>query len=297
MFPLHCGPNYAIACFSGLPFACRLRTLGVLSMETNVAQLPLTDRLWAWLEANKTQAAIGAAVLLAVGLVVWIVVWQGHQREVAAGEALSSLAVEQILSPPRPNAAEGYLKVASQYPKSQAGARALLLAAGSLFADGKYSEAQAQFEKFTREHRENPFMGEALLGIAASLEAQGKTDAAVAAYKELISRHSADSVVPDAKFALARLYEIQNKPELARDLYLEVERDSRFSSKGIEAGMRVEDLMGKYPRLAPLSTPVAPPTPILMTNLTVKPSPVSNTAPNPAGVTNSPVVPTTTTNK
>lgn len=266
-------------------------------METNVAQLPLTDRLWAWLEANKSQAAIGAVVLVVVGFVVWIVVWQGHQREVAAGEAVSSLAVEQILSPGQPNSAEGYLKLAAQYPKSQAGARALLLAAGSLFSDGKYSEAQAQFEKFTREHRESTFMGTALLGVAASLEAQGKTDEAVAAYKELISRHSGETVVPDAKFSLARLYEIQNKPELARDLYLEVERDSRFNSKGIEAGMRVEDLMAKYPKLAPLSAPPMPTTPVLMTNLTIKPSPVTNAAPKMPVLTNFPAAPTATTNK
>jgi predicted negative regulator of RcsB-dependent stress response len=266
-------------------------------METNVAQLPLTDRLWGWLEANKTQAAIFAAVLLVVGLVVWIVVWQGHQREQAAGEALSSLAVEQMLSPGRPNSADGYLKLASQYPKSEAGARALLLAAGSLFTDGKYSDAQAQFEKFTREHRESSLMGEALLGIAASLEAQGKTDAAVAAYKELISRHAGDSVVPDAKFALARLYEVQNKPELARDLYLEVERDGRFSSKAIEAGMRVEDLMAKYPKLAPLTASPVSALPVPMTNFTIKPSAATNVSPKPAGVSNPPVAPIITTNK
>lgn len=266
-------------------------------METNVAQLPLTDRLWGWLEANKAQAAIGAAVLLVIGLVAWIVLWHGHQQEVAAGEALSSLAVEQMLANGRPNSAEAYLKLASQYPKSETGAQALLLGAGSLFTEGKYSEAQAQFEKFTRERRESPFMGEALLGVAASLEAQGKTDAAVAAYKELISRHAGDSVVPDAKFALARLYEMQNKPELARDLYLEVERDSRFSSKGIEAGMRVEDLMAKYPKLAPLTaSPMAAP-PVFMTNLSMKPSAATNIAVKPAAVSNAPAVPTGTTNK
>jgi TolA-binding protein len=206
--------------------------------------------------------------------VVWFVLWQGYQRQVAAGEALSALAVEQMLSPtPRPNAVEAYLKVAAKYPKSPAGARALLMAGANLFTEGKYSEAQAQFEKFTREHHDSPFMGEALLGVAASLEAQGKTEAAVAGYKEIISRHPGDSVVPDAKFALARLYEIQNKPELARDLYLEVERESRFSSKGIEAGMRVEDLMAKYPKLAPVPAPAPFTTsPILLTNLPVKPA-------------------------
>jgi TolA-binding protein len=146
----------------------------------------------------------------------------------------------------------------------------LLLAGGNLFTEGKYSEAQAQFDKFTRDHHDSPFMGEALLGLGASLEAQGKTDAAIAAYKDVISRHPGESVVPDAKFALARLYEVQNKPELARDLYLEVERESRFSSKGIEAGMRIEDLMAKYPKLAPVNPAPMMTAPIMLTNLPVK---------------------------
>ena len=253
-------------------------------METKVAELPITDRLWAWLVTNKTQAAVGVVVLAAVGLVVWLILWQGHQRQVAAGEALSALAVEQMLSPtPRPNVVEAYLKVANQYPKSAAGARALLMAGGHLFSDGKYSEAQAQFEKFTRDHHDSPFMGEALLGVAASLEAQGKTDGAVAGYKEIISRHPGDSVVPDAKFALARLYEVQNKPELARDLYQEVEQAGRFSSKGIEAGMRIEELMMKYPKLAPQNPVPLTPAPIMLTNFTSKPA--TNTAP-PGAPTN-----------
>lgn len=209
--------------------------------------------------------------MAAVALVVWIVVMQGQQRQVAAGEALSSLAVEQMLSPTPPaNAAQAYLNVAAKYPKSGAAARALLLAGGNLFTEGKYSEAQAQFDKFTRDHHDSPFMGEALLGLGASLEAQGKTDAAIAAYKDVISRHPGESVVPDAKFALARLYEVQNKPELARDLYLEVERESRFSSKGIEAGMRIEDLMAKYPKLAPVNPAPMMTAPIMLTNLPVK---------------------------
>jgi hypothetical protein len=49
-----------------------------------------------------------------------------------------------------------------------------------------------------------------------------------------------------------------------------VERDNRFSSKGIEAGMRIEELIAKNPKLAPVNpTPIATP-PILLTNVPVK---------------------------
>jgi TolA-binding protein len=147
--------------------------------------------------------------------------------------------------------------VAAAYPKSSAGARAVLLAGGTLFVDGKYDQAKAQFEKFVREYRDTTFMGEALLGIGACLDAQNKTDEAIRAYKDLTEHHSGDPSVPQAKFALARLYEGQGKPELARTLFEDVARSEPYSSLGSESGMRLEELKLKHPELfAP--SPTAP---------------------------------------
>src|SRR6185369_4867829 len=125
------------------------------------------------------------------------------------------------------------------YPHSNSGARALLLAASSLFGESKYAEAQAQFERFVREYQGSPFMGQAQFGLAACLDAQSKTDQAATAYKDLITRRPNESFVPQAKFALARIYEAQGKPELARDLYQDIERAAAFTSLGNEAGMRL----------------------------------------------------------
>ncbi len=223
-------------------------------MDSNVAQLPLSHRLWAWFENNRKPALAGTVVVVVVGLVIWFVTWRRDETQIAAGNALSDVASSQIGNPAaRPDAASAYLGIAASYPNSRAGTRALLLAAGSLFTEGKYSEAQAQFEKFTREYHESPYMGEALLGVAASLDAQNKTEAATTAYKDLIDHHPNEVVVPQAKFALARLYEAQNKPELARDLYQDVERALAFTALGNEAGMRLEELQAKYPKLAPVA--------------------------------------------
>ena len=230
----------------------------VLNMQSNVAELPLSHKAWAWFESNKKQAIYGAVLLAAVGLIVWFALWQRDEKQIAAGDALSDVAAGQFDSTvARSGAAEAYLKVAGQYPNSQAGARALLMAAASFFTDGKYTEAQAQFERFTREYPGSPLMGEALLGVASCLEAEGKTDQAVTAYKELITRHPSETVIPQAKFALASLYETQSKPEQARELYEEVARAAPFASFGNEAGLRVEELEVKYPNL---TAPVAPPT-------------------------------------
>jgi TolA-binding protein len=221
-------------------------------MQSNVAQLPLHDKVWAWFEANKKQTIYATLIVAGVGLIVWFLIWQRDEKQVAAGNALSNVSASQLeIAGPRSSAADAYLKVASEYPKSIAGARALLMAAASFFTDGKYSDAQAQFERFTREYPGSPFTGQAMLGIAACFEAQGKTEQAIAAYKELVTRHPNEAVIPQAKFSLARLYEAQNKPEQARDLYEDVERAAPFTAFGNEAGVRMEELIAKYPNLAP----------------------------------------------
>ena len=224
-------------------------------MESKVAELPLTDRLWAWFEANKKPALGFAGLAVVVGLITWFVMWQREEKSNTANDSLSSVLVAQLTGagarPDTVESAEAYLKVAAAYPNSSAGARALLLAAGNFFAAGKYPEAQAQFERLTREYPDSPFRPQALLGIAASLDAQGKTDQAISAYKELTTRHPSESVVPQGKFALACLYETQQKLELARDLFAEVEREDRMGSLGVEAGMRLEDLLAKNPKLLP----------------------------------------------
>lgn len=248
-------------------------------MESNVAHLALSDKLWAWYEANKKPVAIGVVAVLALTVIIWFFIWRHNEKEVQAGQALSAVTAGQLggSTGPKPELAAAYLKVANDYSGTKASTHALLLAAGSLFTEGKFTEAQTQFDKFRRDHRDSPFMGEALLGIAACQDAQGKTNEAVAAYKELIDRHPADNAVPQARFALARLYEAQNKPEQARSLYEEVERGNPYSSVGSEAGMRLEELKLKFPQLS------VPAPSLVMTS-----APPALKAPAPAG-TNTPV--------
>jgi TolA-binding protein len=223
-------------------------------METVAGQLPLSHKAWAWFEANKKQTLWGAVIIVALGVIIAFFLYRQNEADIAASETLSNASIPQMSGTgSRADTAEAYLKVAATYPKSRAGARALLLAAGSLFVDGKYPEAKAQFERFKRDYSDSPFLGEALFGIAACLDAQGQTREAMAAYKDVIDRHSGDSNVPHAKFALGRLYETQNEPEQARNLFEDVDRTDPYGSLGDEARMRLEDLKTKYPKLfAPL---------------------------------------------
>ena len=243
-------------------------------MDSDAAQLPLSHKLWAWFETNKKQALWGAGLVTAAAIVVAFVISQQGEKEVKASEALSNVAATPSA---RADTAAAYLKVAADYPKSSAAARAVVLAGGSLFVQGKFAEAQAQFEKFTREHHESPLLGQALLGIAACQEAQGRTNEAIAAYKVLTERHPGESVVPQAELALGRLYEGQNQPEQARTHYESAARGDPVGSFGEEARNRFDELQKKYPNLfAPVSAPVAPATqPVLS-------FPVTNAAPSNA---------------
>ncbi len=222
----------------------------------------MSHKAWAWFEANRKQTLYGGGAVLLVSLIVAYFLYRHNAQEVAASEALSKVTVPQMIgSGSRTGVAEAYLKVADTYPKSGAGARALLLAAGDFYTEGKYDLAKAQFDRFRREHSKSPFIGQALLGLAACLDAQGKAREAMTAYQDVITRRPGENVVSQARFALARLHEAQNEPEKARNLYEEVERTDPYGPLGPEAGMRLEELKVKYPKLFAVPAPVvvAPP--------------------------------------
>jgi len=222
-------------------------------MESDVAHLSLAHQAWAWFEVNKKPAIVGAVVILFAGAAVSFYFYQRGETEQAAAEALSAAAVPQM-GGARIGAdpAAAYLKVASEYAGTSAAGRALLLGAGGLFTEGKYTEAKAQFDRFTREYANSPLTGEALLGSAACLDAMGNTNQAVMAYGNLVRQHPGENVVSQARFALGRLYEAQNDPDKARTEFEEVARANPYGSLGSEAGMRVEELNLKYPKLVPL---------------------------------------------
>ena len=107
--------------------------------------------------------------------------------------------------------------------------------------------------------------GEALLGVAACLDAQGKAREAMAAYKDVISRRPGDYVaVAGAVRAGAAACGAERAGARPRILLEEVERNDPYGGLGPEAGMRLEELKTKYPKLfapaAPLPT-ASPPAP------------------------------------
>ncbi len=239
-----------------------------------------------WFEEHRQSVLYGAVAVTVVGLIVAFIIWRSGEKQKDAGYALARAFVPQATGSAERVPASNFLAVASQFPGSEAAGPAMLLGATSLFDSGKYAEAQAEFDKFARQYRDSSFVAEAQLGVAASLEAQGKTNEAVTAYKNLVDRRPSEVVVPQAKYALARLYDAQGKPELAYPLYEEVAQRPG-TMMGTYAGFRAEELLAKYPNLAP-----APPTaatsvsPLMLTNAPLPPTSTVTTAAPPVVDTN-----------
>jgi len=240
-------------------------------MESNETQLAIQDRLLAWFELNKKQILWGAIAVVAAGVVTGFYVSHQNAKELDANEALSKVITAERANAERAQAAEAkspgaalkvdldaaadYLKVVADYPNTDAGMRALLLGATSLFTAGKFPEAQQQFEKFVSRYRETPFASQAMYGVAACLGAQGKTNEAAAAFNDILKRFPNDNVASQTKLAVAKLDEAQNKLPQARDLYDELLRTfGNNSLLGSEAGFHLRGLFVKHPELFPART-------------------------------------------
>ncbi len=231
-------------------------------MESDVTQSATFYKTWAWAEAHRKHLLLGAAGVLVVGIGVGFVLWQQDEKQTEASQALSKVA-NQIALTGKPAEPEMFAKVASEYANTGGGERALLHAGTRFFSEGKYSDAQAQFQKFLGEYPGSDFSGQAALGVAASLEAQGKIAEAIKAYKDIGERRSSEIVAPQARLSLGRLYEAQGNLTQARDTYEQLAR-AEYGSIGQEAGMHLQELLAKNPALA---QPAAPPSKAPVLNL------------------------------
>lgn len=225
-------------------------------MDSDVTQSAFLYNLLDWVEAHRKQLLIGliAVVVVGVGIAIYFV----HRGQVQedANNALSKLLVRTLPTAPEPTP-EAFMKVVNDYPNTDAGKRALLLAASELFTEGKYDEARSQFQRFLQEYADSPFAGQAALGIAGSMEAQGKTEDAINAYRNAADRYQSPNVEPQAKMALARLYESQGKLSETRD-QLEQIVQKYGPPVGSDARNQLEQLLMAHPELMPTNAPTSP---------------------------------------
>lgn len=233
--------------------------------------------LLAWIEFNRSRVIAGAIAVLAVIVAIYVYAWHREQTELAASRALLALRLSPQNAQNQPAASPAdLLKVATEYGSTSAGERALLLAAGSLFADGKYAEAQTEFDRFSREHGGSPLAPIAALGNAASLDALDKVDAALAAYQAVANQYPNDPAAVRARLAMASLHEARSQPDQAYRIYDEISKQPGVGGAVMEAAMRKERLLQKHPGLASTNLPPTAPA------TTVKAAPGAST-PAPTG--------------
>jgi predicted negative regulator of RcsB-dependent stress response len=222
-------------------------------MESDITESALLYKLWAWGDKNRKQLLWGLVAVIIVGL--GVAFWLAHssQEQNDANDALSKL-MNHAASPTAPEASpEALLKLSSDYPGTDAGQRALLIAAGDFFADGKYDQAQAQFQKFQQQYSGSPLVPQAALGVAACYDAQGKTNDAVSAYQGVADRYPNDNVSSQAKLDLARLLEAQGKFKEARS-NLEDVTHGFPGTISQEANELLRELNAAHPELQPTNS-------------------------------------------
>lgn len=235
-------------------------------MQSDASHLALQDQLLTWFEQNKKQVLWGAVAVVLIGFAAGVYFWKQSQTQEDASENLSRIMGNAQLAGETGKPDDKLLKLAADYPGTEAAKRALILVAGDYFDTGKYKEAQAQFDHFLRDYRDSAFAVQALLGVAACKEAQGMTNEAVEAYKDIVDHHSSEGISLLARLSLGRLYQAQNKLELARDLYEQVGQSDPNGMLGSEAGMQLAELFSKNPSLAPARTPAPASAPALNLN-------------------------------
>jgi TolA-binding protein len=233
-------------------------------MESDLTQSALFYKLWAWGDKNRKQLLWGLIALIVVG--IGVAFWLAHQSEKQneANDALSKLTSQGVVSGKAEPAPDAMLKVATDYPDTAAGQRALLLGAASLFDAGKYDEAQARFQQFIKDNSDSPFVSQAAYGIAASLDAEGKTNDAVSSYQSIVDRYQNQNVAPQAKLALARLLEGQGKFSEARNNLEDILRSTQGTTASEAAGL-LEQLNAAHPEPVQVATnrPTMPVAPVL----------------------------------
>jgi tetratricopeptide (TPR) repeat protein len=212
----------------------------------------------AWLEVNKKRLAVAAVLALVVGFGVYLFNYMGEQKETAASAALIALHTPAGATNEPPIPASAFLKIAADHPGTAAAERALILAGGAYFTDGKYSDARNQFDRLLKEQPSSKWAADAAFGIAASLESEGKRDEALTAYQRVVTGYPNSPVVNESRLAMARIYEAKNQPAEALKQYDDITHAGMMSMRAQDAMMRRSQLLKQHPELEKPATNSAP---------------------------------------
>jgi len=231
-------------------------------MESDLTESALFYKLWAWGDKNRKQLLYGVIAIVVLGIIAAFWIAHANQKQKDANSALAALTSQTIANPAATPTPDALLKVNSDYPNSEAGQRALLLAAGDLFTAGKYDVAMTHFQNFLKDYNSSPFASQAALGLASCYDATGKTNDAISGYQGVVDRYPNQNVVAQAKLRLGVLQEAQGKYREARAALEDLARTFQGTMIGSEAMARLQELNTAHPEAAAAPTAL-PGTPTL----------------------------------
>ena len=236
-------------------------------MQAQADPTEMMFKLWPWLEANKNRLIGGAAAVVVVAALYNFISWRHGQNEITAGQALTKLETTSATTATPEQSAAAFAKLADDYSGTMAAQRAQLQAGSAFFNVGRYTDAQAQFQKALAT-ASGALAATAALGVASSLEAQGKLDDAATAYRKVTSQYADSASAVVAKFALGRIAEQQNKFTEAMSIYQEIAHNNLAGSMASEAALRALEIKSKLPAapapaaMTPAVKPATPATPV-----------------------------------
>lgn len=223
-------------------------------MESQDAVAMFFMKLWPRIEANKNRIVTVTAIVVAAICIILFISWRHEQNQIDAGDALTQALIS---APPSANQSRSYLDIADSYSGTLAGERALLQGATDLFAQGKYTDAQADFQRYLDEHPDDQFSGLAALGVARCMEAEGKISDAMGQYSHVMNDYTDQQSINQARFSLARLNMQQGHYPEAFQGFQQVVNEDPYGMLGNEARQYAFELQSKLPRQAP-TAPTAP---------------------------------------
>jgi len=149
-------------------------------------------------------------------------------------------------------ASDTFANVARKYPESPAAQRVpegLLAVAEKLFADGKYAEAQAGYQRLVDGFPQSDLADEAWYKLGWSLLKQDKPDAALAAFTKVVGSADSPAVAADARYQAARLEVAKGDSARAPDFLIPLRdkyKDTEVAPAGLVLLGRVETGLQQY---------------------------------------------------
>jgi TolA-binding protein len=215
--------------------------------------------LLAWLEKNRNKLLGGLGAAIVIGVAVAAAQNSARKAEIAAANDLAALGAQLDDEGERmePKAAE-YLAVRDEHPGSGAAERALILAAGALFAEGDFDGATTRFNEYLASYPEGIHIPTARLGKAACADAKGEAEQALAEYKTVAESFPNDPVAEQAKLARAHLLESTGKPDEALRIYDQMIASVTGGAFTSDAHQKRAKLLELHPELEPKETNAPP---------------------------------------